>query len=108
MLKTASMGASLSETNCATWRMVFSFDKYGKIKGTAHQIHSVYLAVLVNALCDLVKAHAPLRRYLYLDQRNYLFLTGIIPVDQGMITADNMLFFHICNLICHCNLTFAQ
>ena len=38
--------------------------------------------------------------YLYLDQRNH-FLSSlvVVPVDQGVITTDNMLFLHLGNLI---------
>ena len=42
----------------------------GKIIAAGHQVYRSHLAVLIDSLGNLVKAHLALRRYLYFDQCN--------------------------------------
>ena len=90
VLNTDSIGPSLSDTNWAIWRMVLPLDEHSEIIGAAHEIHGLHLAVLVNALCYLVKAHAPLRESPLPRLTPLLFLTGVIPVNQCVVSADNV------------------
>ena len=59
------------------------------------------------AFRNLIKSHAPLRRHLHLNQSYYFLITGIIPVNQSMISADHMFLFHVRNLISHSHFAFS-
>ena len=67
----------------------------GEVEGAAHQINGFHLFELVDALGDLVVAHAALRGHLHLDKGFHLLAAGVLPVDQCMIAADHLLRFHI-------------
>ena len=55
----------------------FVLKKY-KVKGTGHEINSVYLTVLIYTLRDLVKSHSSLGSALNLNQRHN-FHEGTFP-----------------------------
>ena len=86
----------------------FRLDHNGKIIAAGHQVYRSHLAVLIDSLGNLVKAHLALRRYLYFDQCNDLLLICIIPVNQGMVSADDMFFFHLRYLVGNRHFTFPQ
>ena len=75
------------------------FNRDHKVKASGDQIDAVHLGIIVDTLCDLVEAQTSLRRYLYLDQCRHLLGTGLIPVDQRMVSADDALFLHLCDFV---------
>ena len=76
-----------------------SFQNDHQIIGTGDQIYASYLRIIINTLCDGIKSLSTHRSDTHFDQSGYFLIGNLFPVDQCVITADDLFLFHLCDLI---------
>ena len=76
-------------------------DDDGQVEGTAHEIHALYLVILIDALGDAVKAVGGLGDHVHLDQGGDGLLVDPVPVDDGLIAQNDPLFLIFVNGCLH-------
>ena len=64
-----------------------------QIEAARHQVNAFYLMMGIDLAGDLVEAHAFFRRNFDLNQCSDAFLGGLVPVDNGFITKNGIVFF---------------
>ncbi len=68
-------------------------DDYGEVEGARHEIDALHFLILIDALGNTVKAFSPLGRNLNLDQGGNGLPIGAVPVDDCLVTEDNLFIF---------------
>ncbi len=74
-------------------------DDDSQVEGAAHQVHTLYLVILVDALRDAVKAVEALGHHLHLDQGGDALPLHTVPVDDGLIAEDCAALLQLCELV---------
>ena len=72
--------------------LTFESDK--KVIAAGDQVHGINFGILVDPLGNIIKSLSSLRCDAYFDQRGHLVDIGLVPVDHGVVSADDPLFFH--------------
>ena len=71
----------------------FAVDDDQEVLATGHQIDGVDFVEARDALGDPIEPGAPLGNDLHLDQRVALLLGDLVPIDDGVVSADDFLGF---------------
>ena len=72
-----------------------SLQDHHQVIAAGDQVHALHLGVFVDPLRHAVEPLSALGGYTHLDQGSHLILGSLLPVDQGMVAADDALRFHI-------------